>query len=477
MRPWGEDYNLGQGGWRPTFFHVRLPPLGTILRETWKGFQRHRVTDLAAMLTYYALFAIFPFAISVVTTTLLVLPPETLEDAFQMIAVALPTPVQVMATEHLHRLLDSAAGGFAVVGALIAIWGASRGAVAMQTALNEVHEVKETRPWWKVQAIAISTTLGVVILLLVALALLMAGPKVGHVLMDRFGLGSVFDTFWTIGRWVGAALLVMFVWGCIYYFLPNLKRRFRWVTPGAMVGVLLWLLVSRAFIFYADNFGSYDKTYGTLGAVVVFLTWLWLSCIALLIGGEIDDAIDGWRKQLEGSGGQVPLRPGEEPFPVTPDVALTGKSWTKEKNVEDKRLAPPVITTVAERRDSGLGDLVKRVGDDISTLAKNHMELARVEIGTGLKGVAVDTAAMLLGGVVALIGLAMLCVTAVVAAAPVIPALWLRLLLGAGVYMALGAGLIMIFLKRVKKEEVTLSQTKEEVSRTAKVLKEQVTHG
>src|SRR5262249_58445082 len=107
---------------------------------------------------------------------------------------------------------------------------------------------------------------------------------VGHFLVDRFGLGHVFDTGFNLVRWVGAAALVMFVWACLYYFLPALKRRFRWVTPGAIVGVGLWLLASRGFVFYTDSFANYEKTYGTLGGVIVFLTWIWLSCMAFLIG-------------------------------------------------------------------------------------------------------------------------------------------------------------------------------------------------
>jgi membrane protein len=455
---------------------VRLPPPRRILRETWSGINKHRVYDLAAMLTYYALFAVFPFAVFVVTTTLLVLPAGTLHDAFEMIAVALPGEVRSMAMEHLTRLTEAAGGGFAIVGAGLAIWGASRGAVALQRVLNDIHEVKETRPFWKVQLIAIATTVAVVAILLVALALLLVGPAVGHFLMDRFGLGAVFDAFWTIGRWLGAALLVMFVWGCLYYFLPNIKRRFRWVTPGAAIGVLLWLGASRAFIFYLQSFGDYEKTYGTLGAVIVFLTWLWLSSMALLVGGEIDDAIDGWRKQLEGSGGQVPLGAGEESYFDTRQTGAVPHNLSKENNVDDRNLVVQRETDVVVR-DAGVGDLVKRVGDDISTLAKGHFELARNEVTTGMKSAVVDTAAILLGGIVALIGLAMLCVTAVVAAEPLIPALWLRLLIGALVYMALGGALIMGFVKKLKGTDLTLKQSKNEASRTAQVLKEQVQNG
>ena len=445
--------------------------IGHILKETWNGYDKHRIGDLAAMLTYYAIFALFPFCLFLVTLTLLVLPRDVLDQAFRIVAFALPGSVSVFALDQLHRLESSAGGGFAVVGIGLAVWSASRGAAALQTALNEIHEVKETRAYWKAQAIAIGTTLFVSVLLLVALALLVFGPVVGHFLMDRFGLGSVFDFLYSFGRWLGAALVVMLVWACLYYFLPNIKRRFRWVTPGAVVGTALWLCASRGFMFYTDNFGSYDKTYGTLGGVIVFLTWLWLSCLAFLVGGEIDDAIDEIRKQREGATGEVPIRhrEGTAPFPITPDVGrMRLQTSDKETAVErDTRMT----------RELALTDLAKRVGDDLSTLAKDHFELARIELATGAKKAVVDGAAVLLGGVVALIGLAMLCVTLVVAAEPILAPLWLRLFLGALVYLAIGGSLCYGFIRRLRGEPLGLERSRHEVRRTVQALREQVHNG
>jgi membrane protein len=188
--------------------------LRRLIRATWIGFTRDRVTDLAAMLTYYAIFALFPFAIFTVTLTLLFLPPKVLEDAFSLLEVAVPGPVTTLLVEQLDRMESAAGGGFAIVAIGLAVWGASRGAVALQTALNQIHQVKESRPWWKVQAIAIGTTIGVSLLIILALALLVAGPAVGHLIADRLHLGTVFDAAWTVSRWVGAALLVMLVWAC-----------------------------------------------------------------------------------------------------------------------------------------------------------------------------------------------------------------------------------------------------------------------
>jgi uncharacterized membrane protein YqjE len=317
-------------------------------------------------------------------------------------------------------------------------------------------------------------------LILVALALLVVGPSVGRVIAERFGLGAAFDVAWTVGRWLGAALLVMLVWACLYYFLPNIRRRFRWVTPGAIVGVLLWLAASRGFILYAENFASYEKTYGALGAVIAFLMWLWISSLALLVGGEVDDAIDEIRKQREPAG-EVPA-PKEAAYPLTPEVGRPKLEPEEDRTVEDH--TRPHDVAIATRREVAiapregrLAQLVKRIGDDVGTLTKTHMELARTELRSGMRSALVDGAAIGLGGVVALIGLALLCVSAVVAAEPAVPALWLRLVLGAALYLLLGAALIWIFARRLRGEPLTLKRTRQEARRTARVLKEQVQHG
>lgn len=410
--------------------------LGRLLRKTYDGYDKHRLGDLAGMLTYYTIFALFPFAILTVTLTLLVLPPDVLREAFKLVAIAVPGPVAPMLIEQMQRMVQEAGGGFAVGAAALAVWGASRGAVALQTALNQIHEVKETRPWWKVQVVSIGITVGVSLLLLIAMVLMLFGPSVGHLIADRLRLGTAFDVAWTIGRYLGAALLVMLVWACLYYFLPNIKRRFRWVTPGAMAGVALWLLASRGFMFYVDSFASYDKTYGTLGTVIVFLTWLWLSSLSLLLGGQIDDAIDDVRKKTEPAG-EVPVtvREGRGAFPVTPDVGRVEPAVVAKEKRPDRRLLPGRVSLPARPPALGLAELVKRVGDDFA-------ELARIELRGGMKRAIVQLAAGAGGGLVALGGLAFLCVSAVAAAEPLIAALWLRILLGALLYVALGGGLV-----------------------------------
>jgi membrane protein len=254
------------------------------------------ITDIGAMMAYYAILALFPMLVFVVTLALLVLPQEVVLQGLGMATSAIPYSARDVLTNQVISLMKSANAGFAIGGAALALWGASRGANSLMGALNAMFNKKETRAWWRRQLLAIAVTLGVAIAVVLALGLLVVGPAAGHWLADRFGLGDVFDFIWGIGRWVGAGVLVMFVWAVLYKFLPNTNAPFRIFTPGAVIGVLLWLGISYAFGFYLGRFDSYTTTYGALGGGIIFLTWLWLSNIALLFGAEINDVLADMRR-------------------------------------------------------------------------------------------------------------------------------------------------------------------------------------
>jgi membrane protein len=426
---------------------------GRVVRLTWERVRSDGVADLAAMLTYYAIFALFPFALFVVSVTLLVLPVQVLHDAIDMTARAAPAQVGGLFREHATRLVDATHGGFALMGALLALWGASRGALALGRALNRMHGVKESRGFLRVQLTAIAVTLAAVALALIALSLLVVGPIAGHWIADRFGLGATFDVAWNVGRWIGAALLVMLVWAILLYFLPDQKRPFRWVTPGAIAGTLIWVGVSRLFALYVNNFGRYEATYGALGAVIVFLIWLWLTNLALLLGGEIDDALDLLR------------RPGER-------LAPSSSMERKDLVVRDRPHGAMI------KGDEPVGELARRIGDDLQALAKDHVELAKLEVSRSMKSAITDGVAALLGGIVSLIGFAMLCVTAVIGLEPLIPALWLRMLIMSIVYLFLGGAIAAGFARKLKQEvPPRLERAREEARETVTALKAEVQHG
>jgi membrane protein len=287
------------------------------------------ITDLGAMMAYYAILSLFPMLVFVVTLALLVLPADTILQGLQMVTQTMPAATREVVGTQVVSLMKAADAGFAIGGAALALWGASRGASSLSGALNAMFNKEETRPWWTRQLIAIAVTLGVALLVIVALGLLVVGPVAGHWLADRFGLGDVFDMGWNVGRWVGAGFLVMFVWAVVYRFLPNTDAPFRIFTPGAFVGVLLWLGISYGFGVYLSHFDSYAATYGALGGAIIFLTWLWLSNIALLFGAEINDVLADVRKDTSLAAAQLAHdheaapTPRDGAVPIPPDKATS----------------------------------------------------------------------------------------------------------------------------------------------------------
>lgn len=298
------------------------------MRQLGKELVDDGVTDVGAMMAYYSLLALFPMLVFVMSLSLVVLDGDTVRQGADLALSAAPPAARELIMPRVDALIDASHAGFAIVGALLALWGASRGAVAMMTALNTIYQKKETRSWVKRQAIAIGVTLGVAVLIVLALGLLFVGPFAGHWAADRFGLGSAFDVAWGVGRWLGAGVLVMLVWAVVYKFLADTDAPFRVFTPGAICGVMLWLGISALFGVYLSHFNSYEATYGTLGGVIIFLTWLWLSNVAMLFGAELNDVIADFRRHKDPAAAELShaekpkkdassARPGAEPHATT----------------------------------------------------------------------------------------------------------------------------------------------------------------
>lgn len=263
------------------------------------------IDDVGAMMAYYAVLALFPMMIFTVTIAVIVVDDQAILRATSMVTTALPGSTRQLVRDTVKSFIDSAGAGFAIGGALLALWGASRGVASCANALNTMFNKQETRSFLSRQVRAVAVTFGVALLVVVALAFLVIGPQVGHWAADRFGLGGAFDVVWNITRWVSAGLLVMLVFSILYKFLPNTDAPFRIFTPGAAVAVLLWLGISALFGLYLDNFGRYDKTYGTLGGAIAFLTWVWLSNVTFLFGAEFNDVLADFRKHTSVAAAQL----------------------------------------------------------------------------------------------------------------------------------------------------------------------------
>jgi membrane protein len=261
-------------------------------RTLVRHFLDEDVTNVAAMLAYYAVMSLFPMLVFVLSLALIVLPEDTVRQGIAMATSTVPSEVAGIVQDRVTALMHVSGAKLVVVGAALALWGASRGAIALMQALGVVFQKQETRSWIRRQLTAFAVTIGVGVLSVIALSLLVIGPVIGHWIADRAGLArGDFDLGWNIARWVGAGVLVMLLWAVVYRFLPNTDAPFRVFTPGAITGVLLWLGLSWLFALYLNHFNSYETTYGALGGAIIFLTWLWLSNMTLLIGAQINDVI------------------------------------------------------------------------------------------------------------------------------------------------------------------------------------------
>jgi membrane protein len=279
-----------------------------VLKRTFREFQADNLTDLAAALTYYGVLAIFPMLLVSILGLIGHSATQPLIDNLGKVA---PGPAKQIFTSAIQNIQSSrgTAGILFVVGLAAALWSASGYVAAFMRASNIVWDVEEGRPIWKTIPVRLAVTLVTVVLLtLSAVAVVLTGAlakKVG----DLIGVGQSAVTAWDIAKWPVLLLVVALILAILYYAAPNVRHPgFRWVTPGGVLAVLLWVVASAAFAFYVANFSSYNKTYGALASVVVFLIWLWVTNTVILLGAELDAEIARGR-QIEG--GHPPER---EPF-------------------------------------------------------------------------------------------------------------------------------------------------------------------
>ena len=246
----------------------------------------------AAQLAYYFLFALFPFFLFL-TTLLGYLPiPDLLDRLLEMLGQMLPGEALRLVQDNIRQLVTGQRGGLLSFGILAALWTSSSALTAIIDSLNRAYDVEEGRPFWKVRLIAIGITVGLSAFIVVALVLLTFGPQLGRWVADLVGLGQVFEVTWNLMRWPVIVGLLVVAIALLYYFAPDVEQEWTWITPGSACAVLGWLLASLGFAFYVNRFGSYNATYGSIGAVIVLLTWMYVTGLFILIGGEINAEIE-----------------------------------------------------------------------------------------------------------------------------------------------------------------------------------------
>jgi membrane protein len=275
-----------------------------VLKRTFREFKEDNLTDWAAALTYYGVLSIFPMLIVLVSLLGLVGHSAT-QPLIDNLGKVAPGPAQQIFTSAIQNLQKSqgAAGVAFVIGIATALWAASGYVAAFMRASNSIYDIEEGRPIWKTAPVRLGVTLVLVVLLIVcAVAVVFTGglaQQAGNVL----GLGSSFVDVWDIAKWPVLLLVVSFMFALLYWASPNARTGgFRWVSAGGLVGVVLWLVASALFALYIATMGSgsYNKTYGALAGVVIFLVWLWVSNVAILLGAEFNAELERGRRIEQG---------------------------------------------------------------------------------------------------------------------------------------------------------------------------------
>ena len=274
------------------------------MKRTVTEFSEDNMSDWAAALTYYALLSLFPALIALVSIVGLVGDPASTTRTVTQIVTSLgPSSAADTFAGPIKSITSnrSAAGILLVVGLATALWSASSYVGAFMRAANVIYETPEGRPFWKLRPLQILVTLVMLLLLAaVSLALVLTGPIVDAV-AGPLGVGSTAVSIWNIAKWPVLLGVVVTMFAVLFYAAPNVKLAgFRWVTPGALLAIVLWLVASAAFAFYVANFGAYDKTYGALGGVVCLLVWFWITNVALLLGMELNSERERRRELAAG---------------------------------------------------------------------------------------------------------------------------------------------------------------------------------
>lgn len=281
------------------------------VKRVWSEIQEDEVFGRAAQLSYYFLLALIPLLIFLTSVIGLILGSGTglRHTLFNYLAEVMPPSAFQLIDSTVSEVAASSGGGKLSFGLLAALWAASNGMGAITESLNVAYDVKESRPWWKQRLVAVGLTTALSILIISALMLVLNGGNIAEGLAGSYRLGSVFVNIWKIVQWPLVVVFMLLAFELIYYSAPDLRAQsWKWLTPGAAVGVVLWLLVSFAFRLYLHFFNSYSRTYGSLGAVIILMLWLYLTGAAVLIGGEVNSEIEAAAARKgarEGQGGDA----------------------------------------------------------------------------------------------------------------------------------------------------------------------------
>jgi membrane protein len=274
--------------------------------RTWNEIWADDLLDLAAQQAYYFFFALFPALLTFISLASFFPIDNMTGQVVSMLGRFAPPEVITIITDQIKKISESAHGGILTFGFLLTLWSSSGAMVSIITTLNAAYDITEGRPLWRVRFTALGLTIGVAFFILLSMALVLVGPTLAGHIANTMHLGAALKwTMWIV-QWPVVLALVATGIGLVYYFAPDAEQDWVWITPGSVIATLLWVLVSLAFKLYIAYFGSYNETYGTLGAFIVLLTWFYLSGLAILIGAEFNAEIEHASPYGKAVGEKVP---------------------------------------------------------------------------------------------------------------------------------------------------------------------------
>ena len=263
-----------------------------LLKRTWAEVQADNCLGLAAQLAYYFFLALFPALLFLVAVASYFPIANLMDQITAMLARVAPYEALKLIQDQLITISQDKNGGLLTLGMIGTIWSTSSGVTAIIDTLNQAYDIQESRPWWTVKLIALGLTIALAVFIVVSFALVLVGPTLAEKAAVWMHLGPVFEWSWKILQWPVIFGLVAFAIAMIYYFAPDAKQDWIWITPGSVLATTLWVLISLAFKFYVARFGSYNATYGTIGGIIVLLTWFYVSSLAILVGAELNAEIE-----------------------------------------------------------------------------------------------------------------------------------------------------------------------------------------
>lgn len=274
------------------FRGLRLPITPwQLVRRTAAEVVKDDVLGMAGQLAYFFVLALFPALIFFVSLVAY-LPGDMPAQLVSSLRPLLPAAVVDVVQDQITALTTAEPHGLLTFGLFVALWSSSAALIAISSTLNRAYDISEGRPWWKVRLLAIGLTLILATVVTAALGLMILGPMLAAKMGAWFGLGPSFVTAWNIGRWPVIFLLVSFGIALVYYYAPDADQEWIWITPGSILATLLWIGASLGLQTYLKMAGSFEATYGTLGGAMVLLLWLYVTGIAILIGGEMNAELE-----------------------------------------------------------------------------------------------------------------------------------------------------------------------------------------